>query len=67
VRIADPAFSYLSASDPRAHFGIAGASGADSIRVRWPDGVEEIFPGVALNQSIVLKKGQGKPAPENRG
>ena len=61
VRVADPAFSYLSANDPRAHFGIPGASRAESIRVRWPDGVEEIFPGVALNQSIVLKKGQGKP------
>ena len=62
VRVADPAFSYLSASDPRAHFGITGARRADSIRVRWPEGVQETFPGVALNQSIVLKKGQGKPA-----
>jgi hypothetical protein len=62
VRVADPAFSYLSANDPRAHFGIPGSSRADSIRVRWPDGVEEIFPGVVLNQSIVLEKGRGKPA-----
>jgi hypothetical protein len=62
VRVADPAFSYLSASDPRAHFGIPGAGPADSIRVRWPGGVEEIFPGVVLNQSIVLEKGRGKPA-----
>jgi hypothetical protein len=60
VRVADPAFSYLSANDPRAHFGIPGASRADSIRVRWPDGSEEIFPGVALDQSIVLEKGRGK-------
>jgi hypothetical protein len=61
VRVADPAFSYLSASDPRAHFGIRGASRADSIRVRWPDGVEETFPGVALNQAIVVERGRGKP------
>ncbi len=62
VRIADPAFSYLSANDPRAHFGIVGASRAESMRVRWPDGGEEVFPGVPLNQSIVLKKGQGRKA-----
>jgi hypothetical protein len=60
VRFADPAFSYLSANDPRAHFGIPGASPADEIRVRWPDGTGETFPGVALNQSILLRKGRGK-------
>jgi hypothetical protein len=62
VRVADPAFSYLSANDPRAHFGISGASRAESVRVRWPDGGEEQFPGLELNQSVVLKKGQGKSA-----
>jgi enediyne biosynthesis protein E4 len=62
VRVADPAFSYLSSNDPRAHFGIPGATRAEGIRVRWPDGTEEAFPGVALNQSIVLKKSQGKPS-----
>jgi len=62
VRVADPGFSYLSSNDPRAHFGIPGASRAEGVRVRWPDGVEEAFPGVALNQSIVLKKGEGKPS-----
>ena len=62
VRVADPAFSYLSSNDPRAHFGIPGATRAEGIRVRWPDGTEEAFPGVALNQSIVLKKSQGRPS-----
>lgn len=62
VRVANPAFSYLSSNDPRAHFGIPGATRADGISVLWPDGVREVFPGVALNQSIVLNKGQGKPA-----
>lgn len=62
VRVADPAFSYLSANDPRAHFGIPGASRADSVRIRWSDGAEELFPGMALNQSVVLKRGEGKSA-----
>jgi hypothetical protein len=59
VRVADPAFSYLSANDPRAHFGIPGASRADKIRVLWPDGTKETFPGTELDRSIVLKKGRG--------
>jgi hypothetical protein len=60
VRVADPGFSYLSSNEPRAHFGIAGATRADRILVRWPDGAEEAFPGVALNQSVVVNRGQGK-------
>ena len=30
--------SYLSAEDPRAHFGLAGHDEAVSVRVEWPDG-----------------------------
>ena len=63
VRVANPGFSYLSSNDPRAHFGIAGAGKAESIRVRWPDGTLEDFPGVALNRSIVVEKGTGKKTP----
>jgi enediyne biosynthesis protein E4 len=60
VRVASPGFSYLSSNDPRAHFGIPDAARADSVRVRWPDGSEEVFPGTALNRAIVVEKGKGK-------
>ena len=60
VRVADAAFSFLSSNDPRAHFGIVGASKADRILVRWPDGTEEGFPGAPLNQTVVVRKGRGK-------
>ncbi|MGH9461938.1 MAG: CRTAC1 family protein [Vicinamibacteria bacterium] len=63
VRVANPGFGYLSSNDPRAHFGIVGSDTAESIRVRWPDGTLEDFPGVALNQSIVVEKGTGKKTP----
>ena len=62
VRVADPAFSYLSAGDPQAHFGLPGVSRVDGIRILWPDGKEEVFPGIAVNQSVVLKRGRGKNA-----
>jgi len=60
VRVAHPGYSYRSSNDPRAHFGVVGADAAEAIRVLWPDGTEEAFPGTALNQSIVLEKGKGK-------
>lgn len=67
VRLSDPAYSYLSSNEPRAHFGIPGVSRADSIRVRWPDGSEEVFPGVELDRAVTLEKGKGrqpeKPTP----
>jgi len=62
ARTADSSYSYLSSNEPKAHFGIPGASRADSIRVRWPDGSEEVFPGVELDQAVTLEKGKGRKA-----
>ena len=59
VRVVQPGFSYLSSNDPRVHFGFPGVEKAESIRVLWPDGSEEVFPGVDLGQSVVLEKGRG--------
>ena len=55
TRTSDPAFSYLSSNEPKAHFGVSGAERVDSIRVRWPDGSEELFPGVDLNQTVTVE------------
>jgi hypothetical protein len=59
-RTVQGAMSYLSSSDPRAHFGFAEAE-AVSLRVRWPDGLEETFADVAVDQVIVLQRGEGAP------
>ncbi|MGI8605231.1 MAG: CRTAC1 family protein [Verrucomicrobiales bacterium] len=58
----NPAFSYASSSDPRAHFGLGAATHADTIHVLWPGGEEEGFPGAHGRQLLVLKKGTGQPA-----
>ncbi len=59
LRVADPAFSYLVSSDPRAHFGFpASVTRVDTISVRWPDGTDEAFPGVTVDQAITLTRGQ---------
>jgi hypothetical protein len=60
LRVADPAFSYLSANDPRAHFGIPDAERAESIEVRWPDGTREEFPGGPLDRVVTIEKGRGR-------
>ncbi len=63
-RLANPGQSYLSSSDPRVHFGLGQVTNVDRIEVTWPDGSEEIFPGVAADQGIELRKGQGRPRKE---
>jgi hypothetical protein len=53
--------SYQSSNDPRAFFGFGATDQVESIRVRWPDGAEETFPGGPTNRLIELRKGEGKP------
>jgi hypothetical protein len=59
-RWVNPGYSYLCSNDPRAHFGLGQAGQVDAIRVVWPDGAEEVFPGGAADRSIVLRKGEGR-------
>lgn len=59
-RLVSTAYSYLSAQDPRVHFGLGPSTRVDAIGVIWPDGVAEQFPGGAADQFIVLRKGSGR-------
>ena len=58
-RVINPAYSYLSSNDPRAHFGLGNAAIIDQILVRWPDGVGEAFPGGDVNKLLTLRRGEG--------
>ncbi len=60
VRTINPGGSYLSHNDVRAHFGLGSAQRVESIEVRWPDGSCETFPGGAVDQPLVLRKGEGR-------
>lgn len=59
-QMANPGSSYLSSHDPRVHFGIGSATRVDRIEVRWPDGIQEVFPGRQSDQFVVLTRGQGE-------
>jgi hypothetical protein len=59
----NPASSYLSSNDPRAHFGLGASNRVDAIDVVWPDGSEEVFPGGLADRVVVLQKGEGRREP----
>lgn len=53
--------SYLAASDPRVHLGLAGAKQVDSVVVRWTDGQEESFGAFPAGSYHLLERGTGTP------
>src|SRR5258708_7810874 len=60
VRCIESSSSYLSSSDPRAHFGLGAAERVDSIEVVWPDGLRESFACPRLDGDLELCRGAGQ-------
>lgn len=60
-RLVQPAHSYASSHDPRVHIGLGVETSIEAIEVRWPDGVDEEFPGGAVDRYVTLRKGTGQP------
>jgi len=60
VRSVVAGFSYLSSSEPVAHFGLGPIERVDAIEVRWPDGRVERFPGGEPDRAVTLVRGEGK-------
>ncbi len=44
--------SYLSSADPRAHFGLGGATRVARLAIRWPDGRVSHLANIAANKII---------------
>lgn len=53
------AYSYCSANDLRAHFGLGSAPAAERIEIRWPSGKTEQLSAVAANRIYTVVEGQG--------
>ena len=53
-------YSYLSSSEPRAHFGLGRTEQIDYIDVRWPDGLLERFTVQKADRAVTLLRGTGK-------
>lgn len=52
--------SYLSSGEQQVHFGL-GTATSTTLRVRWPDGLEQRFPEVAADQRLILTEGTDIP------
>ncbi len=65
VRIApaNPGVSYLSSSDPAAHFGLPAGVRITAVTVVWSDGEAETFPAPEPNRRVELLRGAGSPVP----
>ncbi|MEE9131368.1 MAG: CRTAC1 family protein [Phycisphaerales bacterium] len=63
VRTIGSGFSYLSSSDSQAHFGLGPATRIERIEVRWPNGLQERFPGAPADQALEIVRGMGEVMP----
>lgn len=55
--------SFLSQNDSRVHFGLAGSTKVEKIRVAWPNGAIEEFPGAEPDRLLGLVEGSGEVKP----
>jgi hypothetical protein len=61
ILVAQTAGSYLSALQAAPHFGLGRADRYDGVRVLWPDGTRERFPGGPADRRVELRQGTGQP------
>jgi len=59
VEQAKGGMSYMSASDPRIHFGLGKRTKIDSLEITWPSGQKDVLRNVAADQIIAVKEGSG--------
>ncbi len=58
IKEVHPSGSFLSSSDSRLYFGMGVSEVADSIRIRWPNGLEQQLDGVSSNQLLLVVEGR---------
>ncbi|QDT68842.1 ASPIC and UnbV [Planctomycetes bacterium MalM25] len=59
VRYVLRSYSYLASNDPRVHFGLGDESSPEAFRVTWPDGAVEAFEVERVDQTVILRQGEG--------
>jgi hypothetical protein len=55
--------SFLSASDPRLHFGLGESARVEAVEVRWPSGHVDRYTDLAADTAYLLREGQSQPGP----
>ncbi|MGB7329959.1 MAG: ASPIC/UnbV domain-containing protein, partial [Terriglobales bacterium] len=59
VEQAKGGMSYMSASDPRIHFGLGERTKIESLEITWPSGQVDRLANVPIDQIIAVKEGSG--------
>jgi len=59
VEQAKGGMGYMSASDPRIHFGLGKNTKIDSIEITWPSGQVDRLNDVVVDQIIAVQEGKG--------
>ncbi len=59
VKQAEGGTGYMSASDPRIHFGLGQRKTIESLEVTWTSGVVNKLTNVPINQIVTVKEGTG--------
>jgi hypothetical protein len=59
VRQCEGGGSYMSASDPRIHFGLGKRARVDSLVVTWPSGQVDKLTNLPVDRIIAVKEGAG--------
>jgi len=50
---------YMSASDPRIHFGLGQRKSIETLEITWPSGTIDKLTNVPINQIVAVKEGTG--------
>jgi enediyne biosynthesis protein E4 len=59
VEQAKGGMSYMSASDPRIHFGLGKRGKIDALEITWPSGTVDRLKDVPVDKIIAVKEGAG--------
>ena len=59
VKQSEGGTGYMSASDPRIHFGLGSRRSIQSLEIIWPSGTVDKLANVPIDQIIAVKEGQG--------
>ncbi|PYT79538.1 MAG: CRTAC1 family protein [Acidobacteria bacterium] len=51
--------SYMSAQDPRIHFGLGKRNKIDSLAIAWPSGHEDKLTNLPINRILTIREGEG--------
>jgi hypothetical protein len=52
--------SYLSANDPRVHFGLGKSTEVGAIQIHWPAGGCDSFGQITVDRIVTLREGSGQ-------